>query len=79
MALHGDIGQAFEQLKRWMAENRQPADRLGMTYPEYKVIVERMNGDAVADGLLRPLYDAGVWPYAAYKQIQKQHSCNKPI
>lgn len=73
MAMHGDIGQAFEQLKLWMTENRRPNDRLGMTYPEYKATVEHMNGGIVADSLLRPLYDAGVWPYAAFKKLEKQY------
>lgn len=67
-----DIGRAFETLKDWMKQHRKPADKLGMTYEEYKWLVERMNQGAVMDAVLRPLFEAGMWPYAAFKKLESK-------
>lgn len=75
-----DIGQSFDKLKRWMKENRKPSDRTGMTYQHWKWIVlsiiEKHSSYPFSptDEQLRPLFGQGVFPYAAFKKLEKHES-----
>ena len=70
MKIQGNIGEAFDNLKMWMKHNRKPSDRLGETFEEWKGTVISMYGCDVSDGVLRPMYDEGCYPFTAVKRLQ---------
>lgn len=68
--IKGEIGEAFDTLKAWMKKNRKPSDRLGRTYEEWKSTVVAMYGCDVSDGVLRPMFNEGSYPFTAVKRLQ---------